>query len=113
MAITKKGSRRIVVESVPYRWMIRPSPTKMQGIAQSPLSFAVELESGGRTTLVVTVDASRPDNWIGAMSGTVSPAVVESAIRRALHQGWNPTVKGSPYALEVLIPEIVYQLCER
>jgi hypothetical protein len=101
MAIAKKGSRRIVVESVPYRWTIRPRPTYVQALAQSPMSFAVELESDGRTTLVVTVDTSRPDNWLGAESCAILPSVVERAIRQALQQGWHPDEKGAPYGLEL------------
>jgi hypothetical protein len=101
MAIPKKGSRVIVVEGESYRWAVRRRPTYSQAIAQSPLSFAVELGTSGQTTLVVTVNASRPDNWVGSPSKVITPAVVESAIRKALQQGWQPSEKGSPYALQL------------
>jgi hypothetical protein len=99
MAIAKKGSRRIVVDGVPFRWSVRPRPTYTQALAQGPLSFAVEMENSGHTTLVVTIDASRPDNWVLAQSSVVTPSLVERAIRQALNQGWRPTEKGSPYAI--------------
>jgi hypothetical protein len=99
MAIAKKGSRRIVVDSTSYRWTVRPRPTYTQALAQANLSFAAEIETGGRSTLLVTVDAARPDNWIGAASCVVTPVVVERAIRQALRQGWNPAYCGGAYEL--------------
>jgi hypothetical protein len=101
MAIAKRGSRRINVEGESYRWTVRPRPTYAQGLAESPLSFAVELEKLGRTTLVVTMDRSRPDNWMLADSCVVTPSVVERAIREAIRQGWLPSEKGCPYALSL------------
>jgi hypothetical protein len=99
MAIAKKGSRRIVVEAIPYRWTVRPRPTYAQALACGHLSFAVEMEKTGRTTLVVTVGASRPDNWVASQSSVVTPSLVERAIRQALSQGWRPSERGSPHAL--------------
>lgn len=99
MAIAKKRSRRIVVEAVPYRWSVRSRPTYTQALAQASLSFAVELESFGRTTLVVTIDAPRPDNWLVSQGSVVTPAIVGHAIRQALRQGWRPEEEGSSYAL--------------
>ena len=99
MAITKKGSRRIVVDTMSYRWTIRPRPTYVQALAQAHMSFAVELESGGQTTLLVTVDVARPDNWMGAETQSVSPSIVARAIRQALSQGWYPADRGSAFEI--------------
>ena len=63
------------------------------------MTFAVELENGGQSTLLVRVDAARPDNWVGDQSGVISPVVVERAIRQALRQGWSPTERGGAYEL--------------
>lgn len=101
MSIARKGSRRILVDSTAYRWVVRPRPTYTQALAQENLRFAVELEEFGRTSLVVTVDAARPDNWIMAEASVISPSVVERAIRLALDQGWRPGEAGSAYALSV------------
>jgi len=102
MSIAQKGSRRIRVDSTTYRWAVRPRPTYMQALAQSNLSFAVELEGGGRTTLVVATYAAHPDNWMMAEACVISPSVVERAIRLALHQGWRPEEKGG--AFEISLP---------
>jgi hypothetical protein len=101
MAIAKKGSRRIVVDSIVYRWTVRPRPTYTQALAQANLSFAAEIETGGSSTLLVTVNAARPDNWVGTVSCLVTPAVVERAIRQALRKGWNPADCGSAHELEM------------
>jgi hypothetical protein len=101
MAMPKKGSRPIEVEGVKYRWLVRSNPTYSQGSAWSNLTFAVELESSGQQTLLVTAKAARPDNWLSAKSIIITPAIVESAIREALLQGWHPTEKGSAYELQL------------
>lgn len=103
MAFAKTGSRRIVVGAVAYRWVVRSRPSYAQALAESPLSFAVELEESGKTTLVVTTDVFRPDNWLGSRNGIVTPAVVERAIREALRQGWQPAEQGSPLTLSLSI----------
>jgi len=101
MAIPKKGSRRICIDSTTYVWMVRRRPTYCQEMGWSPLSFAVELEAGGCQTLQVSVDVSRPDSVFNDGTGVITPAVVERAIRQALQQGWQPTINGSPKLLEV------------
>jgi hypothetical protein len=101
MSIARKGSRRILVECTAYRWAIRPRPSYWQGLAQGNLRIAVELEEDGRTTLLVTMDAARPDNSMMAKASTVSPAIVERAIRIALQQGWRPGEAGSALELSM------------
>jgi len=99
MAITKKGSRRIIVDGSAYRWMLRSRPTYSQALGQNPLTFSVELEHGGQTTLVVTTDANRPDAWMDSTTTAITPSTVEGAVRYALRQGWRPSERGAPYAL--------------
>lgn len=101
MSIPRKGSRRIIVESKAYRWSVRRRPTYDQALAATDLTFAVELEVGGRSTLHVTAGAPRPDNWISAEAVTVSPSVVERAIGLALKQGWRPSEPGSAFELSI------------
>ena len=99
MSIVKKGSRRIVVDGVAYRWTVRPKPSYSQGNAWSNLTFAVQREMLGQSVLVATVGGARPDNWINVSSAVVTPALVEGAVRRALAQGWLPMQPGSPFVL--------------
>jgi len=101
MSIDRKGSRRILVDSTAYRWTVRSRPTYIQTLAQGNLRFAVELEDLGRTVLIVTVDAARPDNWMMAEASIISPSIVERAIRLALDQGWCPGATGSAFALSL------------
>jgi hypothetical protein len=100
MTIPRKGSRRLTVDGVPYRWSVRPRPTYSQGIGQSPLSFAVVNDHAPGSTLVVTLDAMRPDNWLQEPSAVVTPNMVELAIRKALSEGWHAQQGGGAFALQ-------------
>ncbi|XIE81532.1 hypothetical protein AB6O49_34030 [Streptomyces sp. SBR177] len=42
MALVRKGSRRITVDGVTYRWRLRGRPTYAQGMTWSPLTYAVD-----------------------------------------------------------------------
>ncbi|SCG38268.1 hypothetical protein [Micromonospora coxensis] len=90
MAIPKKGSRLISVDGITYRWRIRPKPTYSQGLAETTLTYAVELEQAPGSVLVVTTDSPRPDNWIVPSGKAVRPTGVADTIRAALRQGWQP-----------------------
>ncbi|MCL2873277.1 MAG: hypothetical protein FWF41_10000 [Betaproteobacteria bacterium] len=103
MSITKKGSRRIMVGGITYRWMVRPKPTYDQGLTWGALSFAVELEVSGQSILIVTIDAPRPDNWVGEQGFVITPSLVAQAIEQALAQGWKPESKGSPHELALSV----------
>jgi hypothetical protein len=101
MAITKRGSRRIVVSGAHYRWTVRRKPSYGQALAESALTFAVELDAVNGSVLVVNTGTARPDNWLKAASSVVTPKVVELAIRAALSQGWRPDIKGKPIYLQM------------
>jgi hypothetical protein len=101
MAITKRGSRRIVVGGKPYRWIVRRKPTYRQGIASSPLTFAVEFEAAKGSVLVVDLDTPRIDNWLGGPGLVITPKLVAQCIREAIGKGWRPQAKGSPHMLRV------------
>ena len=101
MALVKKGSRRIVVDGVTYRWRVRHKPTYCQGNGWTPLTFAVENATTPGTTLVVQTDRPHPGNWFALPSQPVLPADVAQAIRTALARGWMPLASGSPFSLEL------------
>lgn len=100
MALVKKGSRRIVVDGVTYRWRIRHKPTYSQGNVWTPLTFAVEDATTPGSTLVVQTDRPHPGNWFGLPTKPVLPTDVTQSIRTALARGWTPLVNGSPFHLE-------------
>jgi hypothetical protein len=101
MSLPKRGSRRIVVNGVAYRYIIRSNPTYCQGNAWSNLTFAVELETGGQTVLLVDTGYYRPDNWLNKEGGVVKPTNVTAAIIKALIDGWKPDVPSSAYLLHL------------
>lgn len=101
VALVKKGSRRIVVDGVTYRWRIRHKPTYCQANGWNPLTFTVEDATVPGTALVVRTDRPHPGNWFGLPTKPVLPAEVVQAIRTALARGWTPYVSGAPFHLEV------------
>jgi hypothetical protein len=101
MALTRKGSRHIVVGGTTYRWRVRRRPTYSQALAWSPCTFAVEHADAAGTTLVVTTNHPHPSNWLGHESEPVLPSDVTDAIERALRAGWTPTAPGTPFHLDL------------
>ncbi|MEU5527082.1 hypothetical protein ABZ744_09090 [Micromonospora chersina] len=102
MALSKRGSRSVVVGGTPYRWLVRRKPTYSQGLTWSPLSFAVErADMPGCATLVVRVASPRPDNWMNAAAFPVLPSMVATAVRQALERGWQSDRPGSPFTLDL------------
>ena len=101
MSLPNKGSRRIVVDDIAYRWRVRHKPTYFQGAFVSELQFAVQREAFGRCTLSVILDQPRPDNWLGKPGAVVTPALVAQAVRQALQQGWQASSAGSAFVLRL------------
>ncbi|MFI6181683.1 hypothetical protein ACIA8R_39575 [Nonomuraea sp. NPDC051191] len=83
MAIPKKGSRLITVDGTVFRWRVRHKPTYDEGMAWSPLSFAVERAEEPGAVLMVSLPYARPDNWLGERAIAIRPALVVGCIRRA------------------------------
>ena len=83
MTLNKRGSRRIAVGGIAYRW----------NAAAPPVSFAVERTDVARSaTLVVQLPSPRPD-------APVTPSTVANAVREALGRGWRPDRHGPPFVL--------------
>ncbi|WP_436775000.1 hypothetical protein [Yinghuangia sp. YIM S09857] len=101
MALAEKGSRRIVVDSVVYRWRLRRRPTYCQGVGWTPCSYAVEREGVSGTVLVVRTDKAHPGNWIALPRVPVLPSEVARTIRLALSRGWDPQASGAPFILDL------------
>ena len=105
MTIPRKGSRRIEVDGVAYRWTIRPKPSYLQALSEAGgLTVAVELADGPGTVLVASFQRSRPDNWLNAPSAAVTPKHVAEVIREALAAGWVPHSTGGAFLHEVRGP---------
>ncbi|MFF8015597.1 hypothetical protein [Streptomyces sp. NPDC007929] len=102
MALNQKGSRRIAVDGIEYRWQIRRKPSYMQGLCWTLMTYAVEAASDSQpgTTLIVTSGQAPPSNWVGVETEPIRPAHVAVGIRAARDQGWDPTRVGSPFQLD-------------
>ncbi|MFD9637304.1 hypothetical protein ACFWW0_29825 [Streptomyces violascens] len=101
MALGRKGSRRIVVDGVAYRWRLRRRPTYNQALCWTPCTYAVEHADCSGTTLVVTTGQPHSGNWIGRKGAPVLPSDVAEHIRAALTRGWTPDRPGSPFELNL------------
>lgn len=101
MALAKKGARLITVDGTVYRWRLRGRPTYDQGIADRPMTYAVEQAWAPSTTLVVTTDQPHTGNWLGREGAPVLPSDVAAAVREGLARGWSPAAPGSPFVLDL------------
>ncbi|MFD3538710.1 hypothetical protein ACFWUQ_04325 [Streptomyces sp. NPDC058662] len=101
MALHRRGSRRLVVSGVPYRWRIRRKPTYSQALCWSPCTFAVERADCSGSVLVVTTGQFHANNWFERPSQPVLPSDVARAIQLALTAAWQPTTPGPPFQLDL------------
>ncbi|NUP31021.1 MAG: hypothetical protein HOU01_04820 [Streptomycetaceae bacterium] len=101
MAIAKAGSRRIVVDSVAYRWRLRGRPSYCQALGWTPCAYAVALEADPGAVLVVLTAGPHPSNWVGRRGSPVLPSDVARAVRVALERGWEPGVAGAQFRLDL------------
>ena len=99
MAIAKKGSRRIVVDGVPYRWKVRKKPTYSQANTWTNFNLSVEQMEAKGSVLFVELPHAHPSNWMGEPSLPVLPSDVERLIKDALAMGWQPAQAGKTFAL--------------
>lgn len=99
MTLAARGSRRIVVDGVEFRWKVRGRPTYCQALGWTPLQFAAELAGRPGALLVVSLPYAHPGNWLELPSAPVRPAAVAAGIRAALADGWQPTRPGRAFEL--------------
>lgn len=99
MALARKGSRRIAVDGLEFRWLVRRKPTYCQARGWSPLTFIAELADKSGARLVVALPYAHPRNWLNLPSASVRPATVAAAIRQALSAGWQPHRPGPAFTL--------------
>ncbi|MBQ4810269.1 hypothetical protein A7985_07330 [Pseudoalteromonas luteoviolacea] len=97
MTIPKKGSRKVVVDSVVYRWTIRNKPIYSQGAFGSDMTAAVELAESSGAVLSITFPWLRCDSWIGYPELPITPKDIEKCIISALQNGWQPEKKGRAF----------------
>lgn len=99
MALPKKGSRRIDVDGVEYRWVIRHKPTYTEAIGQANLRAVVELYENPLSVLKIGFMLPRNDSWLTNSKVEVGPRHIQMAIQKALISGWEPHIKGNNHEL--------------
>ena len=97
MALPKKGSRKIVVDEVEYRWSIRRKPTYSQAAFDCDMTAAVELAASPGAALLITFPWARSDNWVGSKASPITPKHIEACITAALKEGWKPQSEGGAF----------------
>ncbi|NRB47809.1 MAG: hypothetical protein HRU41_09040 [Saprospiraceae bacterium] len=105
MAISKKGSRSIVVNDINYSWLIRRKVTYNQEIFGTPqLNVAIERADQPGSTLVIHTD--RPHSKSIETKATdiipITPKDVATWISNALELGWNPNVPGPQFLVQLI-----------
>ncbi|MEV4560478.1 hypothetical protein AB0K51_26265 [Kitasatospora sp. NPDC049285] len=98
MALAKKGSRRIVVDGVEYRWRVSRKHWCCDYDA-STLGYAVEDAIRPGTTLVVETGRPIVFDPDAVPTDLVLPAEVAAGIRAARSNGWTPSTNGAPFVL--------------
>ena len=86
MGIAKKGTRRICVDGVPYRWVARELTPGLRIVVQA----------ADRPGAVLVL---RTDQNIAATH--VHPSEVAAAIQSARAAGWEPQRPGPPFEVAV------------
>ncbi|MEV0728131.1 hypothetical protein [Polymorphospora sp. NPDC050346] len=104
MTLAIKGSRRITVDGVAFRWSVRRRPTYSQGSGWSPLTFVVEQAEQPGALLVAALPCAHPGNWFGLPSQPVLPGTVAAGVRQALTAGWQPSRPGPAFKLDLSDP---------
>ncbi|MGA5821709.1 hypothetical protein ACPC54_28055 [Kitasatospora sp. NPDC094028] len=100
VALVRKGSRRIVVDGVEYRWRMSRKHwcCDYEG---STLAYRVEDAARPGTTLVVETGRPAPLEPRLVPAELVLPAEVAAGIRAARSRGWTPDRPGAPFELHL------------
>ncbi|WP_036480242.1 hypothetical protein [Myxosarcina sp. GI1] len=103
MAIPKKGTRKIIVDGIPYRWYVRRKPTHTQGDYATCITAGVERVETKGSVLSITFLWNCYNYYSGA-EFSITPKDIEHCIRDAIALGWQPEVNGSTF---------YYKSCEK
>jgi hypothetical protein len=100
MAIPKKGSRKISIDGITYRWSIRANPTYSEANEWSNLKATVELYDSPASVLSIDFMVPRNDSWISNGKVKVTPADICICINQSISLGWDSSAKGDNHFLE-------------
>ena len=100
MALPKKKSRTILIDSVKYRWLVGPNDGYNIFVAQK--------EGVDGRIIEVYFDIYINSQWIKFTDGgdlnlkIIKPKDSETIIRQALQLGWNPEERGIPLVYDLI-----------
>ncbi|MFF7454596.1 hypothetical protein [Kitasatospora sp. NPDC008115] len=100
MALPRKGSRRIVVDGVEYRWRVS-RPHLCCDYEGATLGYAAEDALRPGTTLVVETGRRAVLDPERVPEEVILPGEVAAGIRAARSAGWTPGSDGSPFKLHL------------
>lgn len=100
MALPKKKSRTILIDSIKYRWLVGPNDGYNVFVAQKEgvngriieVYFATDIDS-------YWIEFPNVDNLNLKI---IKPKDSETIIRQALELGWNPEEKGNPIVYDLI-----------
>jgi hypothetical protein len=95
MGLPKKGTRRIVVDGIPYRWLAKyASVGRVEGYC-CPLSLFVErADAPGQLLISHFWCYQKP--WVVAQAQAVTPRLVRQIMDAGWARGWQPARQGLP-----------------
>jgi hypothetical protein len=102
MTIPKKGSRKIVLGELNYKWLIRRKGTDCQvdyGIGK--IHVAIELDDKPNNTLIIYTDRPHPQDYSSSEVIPVTPADIKKWIYDALDIGWKPNISGPQFHVRI------------
>ncbi|NQX85131.1 MAG: hypothetical protein HRT67_04400 [Flavobacteriaceae bacterium] len=103
MAIPKKGARKIVVNELVFRWLIRKKSTYSQSVyGIGKLHIAVELEENPGTSLFIYTNRKHPNDIGTEIINPVKPSDISKWIQQAFGLGWNPSKSGNPFRTKIV-----------
>lgn len=104
MGVPRKGSRRLNLDGVVYRWCVRGNHGRSRGASPVRLTLTCQrdVERPGRPLQVVLVGksvASAPPDEGRTTVVPLGPRDVRSILAYALRAGWDPMEAGAPFSL--------------
>lgn len=105
MAITKKGSRKINVNGIDYRWTLANRPKSLGQNYPSPKidtiqcrKIVIELKDVpvSQAQIIYFYEAELEYGWPDIIPKVgILPKLIEALIKESLEKGWDPKVKGN------------------
>ncbi|SNR14735.1 hypothetical protein [Tenacibaculum jejuense] len=103
MAIPKKGTRKIDVDGLKFRWLIRKKATYTQSVyGIGKLHVAIELEENPGTNLFIRTDRKHPNDIETEMVNPITPYDISNWIKQAFELGWNPSKNGNTFRTKIM-----------